>query len=316
MASDYENHSLRTCLWIVSLLERHKKLTLKEINWHMVNDEGRDDEKPIQRRTFFNYKNRIQDLFGIIIECNPKDGHRYSITMRDDDKVADWLMKSMQLADTISSNKNMSSRIVLEDVPSGQQFLDTIFNAMRSNCKVSFTYKRFHDCTEQKITMAAPYCVKIYHQRWYVVMKEWRTVLVTHEVVEEMHVYSLDRIQSLQVEDETFEMDPLFDAQEFFRYAFGTRVEKDNPPQRVMLKVAAVQRQYLRTLPLHHSQREVETTDDYSIFELEVALTVELTLQILYYGSLVEVLEPQELREVVADEAMRMAETYFDITKS
>lgn len=312
MASNYENHKLRTLLWIVSLLERHKKLTLKEINWHMVNDEGREDEKPIQRRTFFSYINSIQDLFGIVIECNPRDRFRYSITMRDDDKVADWLMKSMQLTDTIASNKNMADRIVLEDVPSGQQYLDTIFNAMRSNCKVSFTYKRFHDCTEQKIAMAAPYCVKIYHQRWYVVMKEWRTVLVSHDIVEEMHVYSLDRILSLTIEDETFEMDPLFDAQEFFRYAFGTRVEKDNPPQVVRLKVVAEQCGYFRTLPLHHSQREVETTDDYSIFELDVALTIELILQIQYYGSLVEVLDPQDLRDYIATEAIRTANLYAE----
>lgn len=127
-----------------------------------------------------------------------------------------------------------------------------------------------------------------------------------------MHVYSLDRIVQLELTRETFVMDPLFDAQEYFRYAFGVRVEKDNEPQTVRLKVAAVQRQYFRTLPLHHSQREVETADEYSIFELNVALTIELTMQILYYGSLVEVLQPQVLREVVADEASRLYDVYAD----
>lgn len=152
--------------------------------------------------------------------------------------------------------------------------------------------------------------MKIYHQRWYVLVKEWRSLLVSHEKVEEMHIYSLDRIMSLRVTLEAFELDPLFNAQDFFRYAFGIRVEKDNEPCNVRLKVSAVQRKYFRTLPLHHSQQEVVTEADFSIFELKVALTVELLMQILYNGSLVEVLEPQELREAVAEQSFRMAEMY------
>ena len=49
---------------------------------------------------------------------------------------------------------------------------------------------------------------------------------------------------------------------------------------------------------------------DYSIFELNVALTVELYLQIQYYGSNIEVLEPEDLRDTIAGEVHRMALTH------
>ena len=153
--------------------------------------------------------------------------------------------------------------------------------------------------------------MKLYHQRWYVLVKEWRTLLVGHDLKEEMHVYSLDRILSMKVTDEKFVLDENFDAKEYFKYAFGTRVEKDNPPQHVLLKVDDCQRDYFRTLPLHTSQREIETQEDYSIFELNVALTIELTMQILYYGSRVEVLEPAELREEIEEEAYRLNSVYL-----
>jgi hypothetical protein len=78
----------------------------------------------------------------------------------------------------------------------------------------------------------------------------------------------------------------------------------------VLLKVDDCQRDYLRTLPLHASQREIETQEEYSVFELYVALTIELTMQILYYGSRVEVLEPAELREEIEEEAYRLYEVY------
>ena len=309
MRDTKETHRLRALLWIVKLLERHGALTLKEINEYWCADEDLSDGMPIERRTFYNYKNAIADLLKIVIECDQRDDNRYKIVARDDDELSSWLIKSSTVNEILSNNADMRSRILLEDIPAGQEFLLDIMGAMRTGCKIEFEYKRFTDCQVQQVK-GAPYCVKLYHQRWYVLMKEWRTLLVSHELKEEMHVYSLDRILSMKVTDERFVLDENFDAKEYFRYAFGTRVEKDNPPQRVLFKVANYQRDYLRTLPLHPSQREIETQEDYSIFELHVAMTIELTMQILYYGARVEVLEPADLREEIEEEAYQLNMVY------
>jgi hypothetical protein len=311
MRDSKENHRLRALLWIVRLLEAHDALTLKEINEYWCADEDLSDGMPIERRTFYNYKNAIADLLKIVIECDQRDENRYKIVARDDDELSKWLIKSFTVNEILSNNADMRERILLEEIPAGQEFLLDIMGAMRTGSKIAFEYKRFNDCHVQKVK-GAPYCVKLYHQRWYVLVKEWRTLLVSHDVKEEMHVYSLDRILSMKVTDERFEKDEQFDAKEYFQYAFGTRVEKDNPPQRVLLKVADCQRDYLRTLPLHASQRKIETQEEYSIFELHVALTIELTMQILYYGSRVEVLEPAELREEIEEEAYQLNSVYSE----
>lgn len=128
---------------------------------------------------------------------------------------------------------------------------------------------------------------------------------------ETMDTYSLDRITRLRVEKQKFKMDPEFNAEDFFRYSFGVRVNRTEEPSLIKLKVHAVQCEYFRTLPLHPSQKEIETTQDYSIFTLELVPTVELTMKILSYGFLVEVLEPAYLREVVINEVDRLYKTYF-----
>lgn len=74
--------------------------------------------------------------------------------------------------------------------------------------------------------------------------------------------------------------------------------------------MAAQQAPYLRKLPWHSSQQEVETHEEYCIFEYHVALSIELYLQILKYGSLIEVLAPDDLRDVIAVEVCKMAELY------
>lgn len=306
----FENHRLRTCYWIVNVLNRHKALTLKEINERWLKDDAISGGVEISRRTFYNYIMAISDLLHVVIECDKRDGFRYKIVAREDDEMMRWLTKSFAVNEVLASNADMKQRILLEDVPSGHEYLTLLMEAMRQSRKITFEYQRFEEGVSHQVKEAEPYCVKMYHQRWYVLVKEWRTLLVTHEKVEEMHIYALDRILSLEICHEGFTMDPLFDAKEFFRYAFGTRVEKDNPPCSVKLRVDSTQAPYLRTLPLHHSQREIEQTPEYSIFEFNVALTVELYLQILYYGSLVEVLEPEDLRDIIQVEVHKMAELY------
>lgn len=183
------------------------------------------------------------------------------------------------------------------------------YDAMRNNKKIAFDYQRFHDSAAQHIK-GDPYCVKIFQQRWYVLMKEYRTLLGSHEVKEEMRVYSFDRMSNLQILEDKFTMDKNFNAKEFFRYAWGVRVEPNNPPVKILLKVKSVQCPYFRTLPLHRSQREIEIHAEYSIFEITAALTVEVVLQILHYGSLVEVLSPEELREEIANETFLASMQY------
>lgn len=76
------------------------------------------------------------------------------------------------------------------------------------------------------------------------------------------------------------------------------------------MKVTASQSNYLRSLPLHHSQQEIQTTDEYSIFELILRPTYDFQQEILWNGEEVEVLEPLWLRKEMADKIKRMWNKY------
>jgi predicted DNA-binding transcriptional regulator YafY len=58
---------------------------------------------------------------------------------------------------------------------------------------------------------------------------------------------------------------------------------------------------YLRTLPLHHSQRELSSTEHYTDFSFDIRPTSDFLAQLLSQGSGIEVLEPQELRGKMRD---------------
>lgn len=78
----------------------------------------------------------------------------------------------------------------------------------------------------------------------------------------------------------------------------------------VRLRVDAWQANYFRSLPLHRSQKEIESTDEYSVFEYFLVPTHELIREILSNGSAVEVLAPQSLREEIIDKVEKMKERY------
>lgn len=312
MRDSFENHRLRSMVWIIRTIEREGSITLKRMNELWLENEDLSGGVEMLRRTFINYKNAIWDLFKIEIVCDNRNGFKYSIGVRDDGDMSKWLINSLLTNEIIARNADMKNRIMLEPAYSGEEYLRVITDAMRDSKKVAFTYQRFHDLAPQYIK-GDPYCVRLYHQRWYVVVKEYRTMLASHEIVEELRVYSFDRMSELQTLDEKFKMDKNFSAQEFFRYAWGVRVEKGNEPMKVVLKVAAAQRDYFRTLPLHHSQVEVETTEEYSIFEYYVAYSVELVMQILQYGGLVEVLAPSELRDEIIDNIIHAEMQYMNL---
>lgn len=101
-----------------------------------------------------------------------------------------------------------------------------------------------------------------------------------------------------------------FDINEYFRSFYGVSSLSNAQPEIVQLRVDASQVKFFRTLPLHHSQEEIETTDAYSVFQYYLIPTFELTKEILSNGPYVEVLLPLSLREEIQSKAKKMAEIY------
>ena len=65
-------------IWLVNTIHKYRKLTLDEINQHWL-DTDMSEGLPIARSTFNRHRDAILDMFGVIIECDKKDGFRYYI---------------------------------------------------------------------------------------------------------------------------------------------------------------------------------------------------------------------------------------------
>jgi predicted DNA-binding transcriptional regulator YafY len=100
-----------------------------------------------------------------------------------------------------------------------------------------------------------------------------------------------------------------FNAEAYFKNTYGV-TGTDEVPEDIEICIDAMQANYLRTLPLHSSQEEIERNDDYSIFRFHVVPSYEFLQELRKYGSDVEVISPESVRAVFREDTESLYRIY------
>ncbi len=294
-------------VWVIDTIYRAGKISFKELNRRWM-DSDLSGGASIPKRTFDNWRYAIQDMFGLFIENENKGEYRYFIMNEEDisrNGLRSWLYNTICVSNTLVNSRSIKDRILLEYVPSGQEYLLLVIEAMKENRVLNITYKGYW-MNEERNFDVEPFCLKLFRQRWYMVARG--TCAPYQE--KGPRTYSLDRIARLRKTDGTFEMPKDWSAEEFFQGCFGIITGDGTKRERVKLKVDASQANYIRDLKLHETQEEVERNEEYSIFTYDLRLTYDFQQELLWHGDNMEVLEPEWLREEMAAKTKRMWEKY------
>jgi len=86
-------------------------------------------------------------------------------------------------------------------------------------------------------------------------------------------------------------------AEEYFDGSFGVNHSDNQKPEIIRIKVYGKQVEYVRALPIHESQKEIETTEEWSIFEYRIVPCFNFFQQLLWHRERLEVLEPQSVKD-------------------
>ena len=291
-------------VWIVETIYRAKKISFEELNRKWMDNVDLSGGEEMLKRTFHKWKISIFDIFGLLIGCEKTAPYRYYIENAEDiekGSMESWLLNTNSVCNSLIESKSIKDRILLEDVPSGREYLEPMLAAMKENRLVHITYYNYWRDDERE-HYVMPLCVKLFRQRWYVVGRVWTT---NQDII-----YCLDRIRAFRPSSHTFKYPEDFDPQVYFSGCFGVIHDRDCDVETVRLKASSAQANYLRDLPLHPSQKEMERNDDYSVFELRVRPTYDFQQEILWHGNTVEVLEPKWFRDEIKREAQRISGNY------
>lgn len=280
-------------IWVVKTIHRAGRITLKELNekWRANVELSRGEDLP--RQTFDRWKSGILDLFGILIDCEQRGGYHYYIANPkelSEGKLRTWLLNTYGTAETLSSNLSIHDRILTENIPSSQDHLSTVLEAMKSNNMLHITFKAF-TMKEPKRFLVEPYCVKMSAQRWY--------MLARNTEHKNLRLYSLDRIETVEISNTRFVLPDDFNSKDYFAEFFGIVLDESVPLQTIILRADKYHQNYMRTLPLHPTQREIFACDDYADFELKLRPTYDFYMKLMSFGNMIKVLEPKNLQEEI-----------------
>jgi hypothetical protein len=271
-------------VWIVTMLRQHGALTLEQLDKLWV-DDGVGDGNPLARSTFNRHRDAIMDMFGLVIDCDRQ--HRYFISNPQaigDDSLESWMLSTLTVGGVLADGNDIKDQILLEEVPAGEEFLHTLFVAVRSGRRIVIGYQRFGGEAYEK--EVSPLAIRLFHRRWYLLAFTGRHTAT----------YSLDRMKSVRMTDRPLEQPEGFSPQQYFSEYFGVLTD-ETPLQHVVLRAWGRQADYLRTLPLHHSQHEIGSTEQYTDFAFDIRPTADFLAELLSHGNGIEVLEPAHVRQ-------------------
>lgn len=288
-------------VWLVETIYNAGRITYDDINkkWQQEDFDG----KELPLRTFHKWRIAVEEMFGLNIECERKGGYHYYIGNPEEIEnsgLRSWLLSTISVSNLLLDSQQLKSRILLEEVPSGVKYLSLIIDAMKTGNVVQIEYQSFWR-KESSTLILKPYCVRLFKQRWY--------LLAYNSDYNELRTYSLDRIQDFKKLADTFTIPDSFNAQEYFENYYGIIVKRGEVED-VKLRASKEQANYLRSLKLHHSQQEVETHEDYSIFTYRLCPELDFVIEIMSMGERVEVLEPKQLRNQIAESAEQLSRLY------
>ena len=282
---------------------RKKSSSLKEILDYL------DEESDLQgynyrisTRTFQRDLEDIRSLYNMDIQYNFSTKVYYLENEDQQDTMKERILEAFDTFNALNVSDRISKYIHFEKRrPQGTENLYGLIHAIKNSKCISFNYAKFWDDFTTKRTIE-PYALKEFSNRWYVMGKDLKDGAIK--------TFALDRLSDFQILNTAFVYPTNFNIEKHFEFCFGIISPNDEKPQKITLTFDAHQGKYIKTLPLHATQRIIKDTKDELQIELTLCITHDFIMEILSYGDTVEVLGPQRLIDEIKQIVTRALQYY------
>lgn len=292
-------------MWLLEFLN-NRRATLEEIKTAWVNS-SLSDATEFSTRTFHRDRQDIEELFALRIVCEEGRPYRYYVENTDDLKgrqLRTWLMATLSMDNTLEEGRSIKERILVEKIPS-DQYLQDIIQSMKQNRSISIEYESYWREGAQELCLE-PYAIKSFRRRWYLLARPSGSI--------KTKIYALDRVLSLRLENEIFQLPGDFDAEDYFYGSFGIIVDEEYSVEEITLRAYGVRVRYLDSLPLHHSQRKEKEGEGWAEYKLRLRASIDFQQELMSYAQEVEVLSPEWLRRDI-QAYLKQAQAFYNKKK-
>ena len=277
---------------------RNKPASFKQISNFLLNKQYElDYDLAISQRTFQRDCNEIESLWGVEIAFNKRENH-YEIVNNENDLHFDRIMEAFDTVAVLQKSKAVSNYLYLEKRKSkGTEYFNGILHAIQNQLVVTFQLNSYWQAASFR--RCVPKAIKESQNRYY---------LIAYDLDKnDFRNYGLDRISNFVITSEK-QKTPEINVEAFYQHAFG--IQCYNDPVEIILEFANDQKQYIKSLPLHASQKIIKENNETFTVALFMHPTNDFVMEILRYGAICEVIEPPFLRDRIKDEVKHLQEKY------
>lgn len=240
----------------------------------------------ISKRTFQRDLEDIRSLFNIDIQY---DFSRkvYYINVEDHSEVNERILEAFDTFNALNITDRLSNYIHFEKRrPQGTENFYGLLHAIKNKVQVKFVYKKYWEDEISERTVE-PYALKEFKNRWYLLANDTKDILVKS--------FALDRLSELEITKTKFQSSTDFNVVDHFQYCFGIISPTSENPEEVILSFDPFQGKYIKSLPLHETQKIQKDTADELVVKLKLFITHDFIMELLSFGDNVKVIKPNWL---------------------
>ena len=296
-------------------LVKYKSTIVKDIKFISRTWDVELEKVPRGKEYLFKYKNQNFSIFKSALTPTEQAKLKQIATlMKDFTGIPqfDWM-------DELCNKINLSTKDYSNSKPivkfmrnpafsSYRKHFSPLFDYIQNKKAIELTYQRF-EAEASKTYVVHPYELMEYEARWYLVGS-----FDFHP--DSLSTFCFDRIVDYKESDIPFRENTITDTDEYFGSMVGLTRPDGAEPQEVLLWVDNSEYPYLKTKPIHKSQKLVREENGGKIISFQAIVNIELMMVLLSYGKWIKVLAPPELRQKMKDNVKAMSNHYEDSDSS
>lgn len=251
-----------------------------------------DKELNISLRTFQRDIRDIYKQMGIEIANEKKGDKKYFIKSRPEiPGHSERLLEAYDMVNVLKASQDNLQHVFFETrKPAGLEHFSGFLYAIKNKKTVGFThYNIWQDMLTDRTVH--PLALKEARGRWYLIAVDKKD--------DKLKTFGLDRISDLDISKASYKVKYNYDLKGLFAHSFGIMYDTAQAPPVIQLSFTYEQGKYIKTYPLHHSQKIIEDTEDEVLVELTMIITHDLIMELLSYGEDMRVVAPASLIEQV-----------------
>jgi len=270
---------------IINKIRGQRRVTFAEICDYLERESDiRGEDLTISKRTFTRDIAEIGEIYGIYIKYD-YSARNYLIEQEMVEEIDNRRLEAFDIFSALQMKERQKEHIFIDNrQTNGTEHLYGLLHAINHCWQISYDYRTYYheEAVERTVN---PLAIKEFKYRWYLFA----------ENNGQIKCYGLDRMSNLQILNTHYEKNEDFNLTERLEYCFGIISPTDEQPTKVVLSFDPYQGNYIKSLPLHHTQQILVDDEKELRISLTLYLTFDFLMELLSFGSMVKAIQPQKL---------------------